>query len=50
MILRRAKQPFGQIEITLRKFEGERGIATQRKRTTIAVQKKNSKLNNPERK
>ena len=50
IILRRAKQPFGQIEMTLRNFEAERGIATQRKRITTQVQKKNKKLKRPERK
>ncbi len=50
IILRRAKQPFGQIEMTLRNFEAERKIVTQRKRITAAVQKKNKKLKRPERK
>ena len=49
-ILRRKKQPFGQIEIVLRKSEGERGIATHRRETTTAVQKKNRKLKSAERK
>ena len=50
IILRRAKQPFGQIEMTLRNFEAERKIVTQRKRITATVQKKNKKLKRPERK
>ena len=50
MILRRAKQPFGQIDITLRNFEAERGIVVHRRSTTKAVQKKNKKLNSPDRK
>ena len=48
--MRRAKQPFGQIEMTLRNFEVDRGIATQRKKITTEVQKKNKKLKRPERK
>ena len=50
IILRRAKQPFGQIDITLRNAGGERGMAVHKRSTTIAVQKKNKKLNSPERK
>ena len=50
MILRRAKQPFGQIDITLRNLEAERGIVVHRRSTTKAVQKKNKKLNSPDRK
>ena len=50
MILRRAKQPFGQIDITLRNAGGERGMAVHNRSTTIDVQKKNKKLNSPERK
>ena len=50
IILRRKKQPFGHIEMMLRKFEGESGIAIQRKRITTAVQTKNKKLKRLERK
>jgi hypothetical protein len=50
IILSSAKQPFGQIEITLRNLDDGRKIVVQRSIMTNAVQEKNKKLKRVERK